>query len=348
MRSINVDTYKQMIRHVAVRLDQPIYVSGPPGIAKSQAAAQVCDEDGMFHCDIRVSQYEGIDFRGLPDLSDGRTRWNLPLTLPFIGNDAFPDDRIILLTFDEMNSAQDDGVLAVLYQAVSERRVGEHIFKPNVRIMGMGNRDTDKGITRRIPTPLANRFTHAEMVIDEEAVVNYFLSKGYPRIACGFLMFRKPLVSTFDPSSPSRVFASPRTWEKALTYHMDQTMPLDVQQAAISGAIGEGPASEFNAYLQMAGKIVPTSAIIKDPKGVPLPEDEGMCWAMTMSVSGDMDKTNVGPLTTYLTRIADTSRFGPEYVISAWQLALKRNDDLYTTKEYLAFAKAYRSAFSGK
>jgi hypothetical protein len=125
-------------------------------------------------------------------------------------------------------------------------------------------------------------------------------------------------------------------------------MPLDVQAVAISGAIGEGPASEFTAYLQMAGKIVPTSAIIKDPKGVALPEDEGMCWAMTMSVSGDMTAANAGPLATYLTRIANTSKFGPEYVISAWQLALKRDDSLYSTPEYLAFAKAYRAAFTGR
>jgi hypothetical protein len=61
-----------------------------------------------------------------------------------------------------------------------------------------------------------------------------------------------------------------------------------------------------------------------------------------------MAKDNVAPLSTYLTRIANTSKFGPEYVISAWQLALKRDESLYTTPEYLAFAKAYRAAFTGR
>jgi hypothetical protein len=267
--------------------------------------------------------------------------------MPFIGNDAFPDDQPILLMFDELNSAQDDGVLAVCYQIINERRCGEHMLKPNVRIIAAGNRETDRGVTRRMPTPLANRFTHAEVAPDPEAVVYHFQQVGLPRLCLGFLLFRKPLLSTFDPAKPDKAFATPRTWEKAFRYWADDQLPETIRAAAISGAVGEGPASEFLAFTQLAGRVVPISRILSDPRGAPLPEDEGMCWAVSMNVSGEMTKKNATPLAKYMERIGEDRRFGPEYVIAAWQLALKRDDTLDETPEFMTMARTYRAAFQG-
>ncbi len=351
MRTVDIPGMKQAISHLAIRMREPLMFWGPSGCGKTQGADQASTENDTLLCDIRVSQYEGIDLRGLPNVQNNRTLWNLPATMPFIGNDAFPDDRPILLMFDEINSAQDDGVLAVCYQIIQEFRCGEHVLKPNVRIIAAGNRETDRGVVRRMPAPLANRFTHFEVVVNPEALVAELHKRGVPRLCLGFLLFRKALVSTFTPKSTEKVFASPRTWEKAFRYHADPLLPLDLKQKAISGAVGEGPAGEFHAYTQMAGRVITSKVILADPDAAPLPQGdgaEGMCWATVMNISGDMDQATARPFHRYLSRIANARQFGPEYAVAAWQLALQRDVTLYETDAYLDFAKSFQEVFEGR
>lgn len=346
MHIVNIPTMKSMVSHIAIRMNEPLMVWGPAGCGKTEGNAQAAQENDALLCDNRLSQYEGVDLRGIPSIEGGRTLWNLPGTMPFVGNDAFPDDRTILLTFDEINSAQDD-VLAVAYQIIQERRCGEHVLKPNVRIVAMGNRETDRGVTRRMPMPLANRFTHVEVMPDPEAVVYHLHQRGVPRLCLGFLLFRKSLISTFDPNRPDKAFATPRTWEKAFRYWADNEMPEAVRAAAISGAVGEGPATEFTAYAQMAGRVPSVQRIIADPRGAPLPDDDGMCWATTMAISGALSKATAAPLHQYMGRISADRRFGPEYIIASWQLAVQRDDTLDETPEFMEMARLNRAVFQG-
>jgi hypothetical protein len=339
---------KAIIQHIAIRLREPCMFWGGFGVGKTQGAKQASDAENALLCDIRVSQYEGVDFRGIPSVEQGKTTWNLPATMPFVGNDKFPDDRLILLMFDEINSAIDDGVLAVCYQIINEWRCGEHVLKPNVRIIAAGNRETDRGVTRRMPMPLNNRFTHAEVVPDAEATAYYFQSIGIARPCLGFLLFRKNLISTFDPARADKAVATPRTWEKAFRYWMDPLLPESVRAAAISGAVGEGPAAEFLAYTQLMGRVVTTKQIMADPRGTPLPENDGMCWATCMHISGDLSKRTAGPLGVYLDRIASDKRFGPEYQITAWQMALNRDGSLDETPEFMSVARLQQAVFAGR
>jgi len=348
MQTVNIPGMKAMIEHVVLRLGDPMMFWGGFGIGKTQAADQAATAAGAVLCDIRVAQYEAVDFRGVPDVQDKRTVWNLPATMPFVGNDAFPDDRLILLSFDEINAAQDDGVLAVCYQIMNEGRCGEHLLKPNVRIIAMGNRETDRGVTRRMPLPLCNRMTHAEVVVDPDALVFHLQQKGVPRLCLAFLLFRKTLINTFDPALPQKVVATPRTWEKAFRYWVDPLMPESVRAAAITGAVGDGPAGEFLAFTQLAGRIIPIKRITDNPRTAPLPDDDGMCWATVMNISGDMTRSNVGPLAVYLDRIAAERRFGPEYKVAAWKTAVKRDETLDRTQEYVDFSQMQQQMYSSR
>jgi midasin (ATPase involved in ribosome maturation) len=78
MHVINIPTMKTMVSHIAMRMNQPMMFWGPPGCGKTEGAAQAAQEMGALLCDIRVSQYEGVDFRGIPSVEGGRTLWNLP------------------------------------------------------------------------------------------------------------------------------------------------------------------------------------------------------------------------------------------------------------------------------
>lgn len=347
MRQVNIPMMQDMVRHIVMRLNEPCMFWGPSGCGKTEGVHAAVVAENAIACDIRVSQYEGVDFRGIPDGQSDMTVWKLPSTMPFVGNPKFPTDRPIVLFFDELNSAQDDGVYAVCYQIIQERRCGEHVLMPNVRIVAAGNRETDRGVTRRMPHPLANRMTHAETVVDPPALIQHLQGKGVPRLCLGFLAYRRNLISTFDPAKPEKAVASPRTWEKAFGYYSDRLLPEQLKWTAISGAVGEGPATEFQAYAALAGKVVTTRQILADPLGTPLPKDEAQCWATAMNISGDMSRDTVTPLAQYLDRIADSDKFGPEYIIAAWQLALKRDDTLHRADEFLALSRTYKEVFGG-
>ena len=339
MQTITIPMLKRVIRGVAFDLDEPIMVVGQFGAGKSEAANQACEEVGAHICDIRLGQYDSVDMRGFPgvDRETRQTVWHAPSTLPFIGNDAFPDDKPIALVLDEITSATAP-VAANAYQLINDRAIGEHRLKPNVRIIALGNRELDKGVVNRMPFPLANRMTWFELVVDVEAWCDWAQSVGIHPIFVAFMNFRKPLLCTYDPAKPEKVVATPRTWAKAAKYFASGMMD-DIKRAAMQGAIGEGPSVEFWGFYDVWQKIIPIKKIIADPTGTPVPQEASMSYATAINISGSLTAKNISPLYTYLKRMP------PEFMVMAWQLALKRDRKLSETRDFVEFSKQYRVVF---
>ena len=63
-------------------------------------------------------------------------------------------------------------------------------------------------------------------------------------------------------------------------------------------------------------------------------------YAVTVALSGEMSTSNVANLYKYLKRL------DAEFVVLAWMLAVKRDDALYSTPEYVQFAKQYKAVFN--
>jgi hypothetical protein len=340
MQVINTTTMKSMISHLGVRKHRPLVFWGPSGIGKSEAVAQCAQEHGAILVDIRLSQYESIDLRGIPDIQHGTTVWNLPATLPFKGNPKFNEDGPpIILFLDEINSAE-PSTAAVAYQLVNDRRVGEHELMNNVTMIAAGNREQDRGVVNRFPAPLANRFTHAELIADIKPWSVWAAKAGVSPTVIGFLNFRSELLHTFDPDKPAKVFATPRTWKFVADDFADPLLPADVKGAAISGSVGEGPGVELMGFAEIMASIVPIEQIIANPTKVPVEERLDLQWAMATHVAGHMDKSNADPLHKFLERLE------PEMCVLAWTLAINRDEEITDTNAFLfGYAPNYRSLF---
>ena len=355
--TLNPTDMADLIKHVAIKLNEPVMIVGRLGSAKSAITNQVARDlnnkaaldallgetntfDGCVICDIRLGQYESVDLRGFPGVNKatGFTVWHAPSTMPFVGNDDFPDDKIILLFLDELTSAQ-PSVFAIGYQLINERRVGEHFLKPNVRIVAAGNREDDKGVVNRMPMPLCNRMTWAEMIIDHHGWSEWAQSVGIHPIIIAYVNFKPMNLMTYDPQKAEKVVATLRTWEKAAKYFVD-TMPDSIKWTAIKGVIGEGNATELLAFQNVWLKVTPIKSIIADPEGVPVPEKADMRFATAVSVSGAINVKNADALYTFLKRMP------AEMVVLALQLATKRDQSLYKTAMFIDFTKKYRSVFS--
>ncbi len=98
----------------------PVMLWGPPGVGKSRIAAEVARAAGVALIDIRLSQLEPTDLRGIPFRSGDRVEWSVPAMLP----DAERHGSRGILFLDEITSAPPT-VTAAAYQLILDRRLGD-------------------------------------------------------------------------------------------------------------------------------------------------------------------------------------------------------------------------------
>jgi hypothetical protein len=233
---------------------RPLFLWGPPGIGKSELVAEIAQELGGYMIDLRLGQMEPTDIRGIPfyNKDSGKMDWAEPVDLPT--KELASQYPIVVLFLDEMNSAA-PSVQAAAYQLILNRRSGKYFLPDNVVMVAAGNRESDKGVTYRMPTPLANRFIHQEMRVDFASYQEWAVNNNIHKDVVGYLSFAKQDLYDFDPKSASRAFATPRSWTFVSQILEDEDGDDDTVMNLIAGTVGEGLAVKFMAHRKVAGKM---------------------------------------------------------------------------------------------
>lgn len=136
----------------------PVMLWGPPGVGKSQIIAQIGERHDIPVIDIRLSQMEPSDLRGIPFRDHDQVEWAIPAMLP--NTERHGNKGILFL--DEITSAV-PSVSAAAYQLILDRQLGEYKVPNGWAIFAAGNRQGDRGVTYTMPSPLANRFSHYDV-----------------------------------------------------------------------------------------------------------------------------------------------------------------------------------------
>ena len=249
-------TIKQARRSInkAFAVKRPIFLWGAPGIGKSDVVAQVTNDMRGFMIDLRLGQMEPTDIRGIPfyNKDNGKMDWAAPIDLPT--EEYAAEYPIVVLFLDEMNSSA-PSVQAAAYQLILNRRIGKYHLPKNVVLVAAGNRESDKGVTYRMPTPLANRFIHQEMKCDFASWQEWAVNKNIHKDVVGYLTFAKQDLYDFDAKSASRAFATPRSWTFVSELLEDEDGDDDTIMNLIAGTVGEGLAVKFMAHRKIAGRM---------------------------------------------------------------------------------------------
>ena len=264
-RTVGPTNAKKSLRK-AFKNKRPIFLWGPPGIGKSDIIKQLGAELDAHVIDVRLSLWEPTDIKGIPyfDSNSNKMVWAPPSELP--DAEMAKQHKTIILFMDEMNSAA-PSVQAAAYQLVLNRRVGTYQLPDNVVMVAAGNRETDKGVTYRMPAPLANRFVHLEMTCDWEDWQDWAVENKVHKDVVGFLTFSKKDLYDFDPKSASRAFATPRSWSFVSELLVDDDTDESTLTDLTSGAIGEGLAIKFMAHRKHASKMPnPTDILLGSVK----------------------------------------------------------------------------------
>jgi len=240
-----------------INADIPVFIHGSPGIGKSYIVAEVAKKHSLELIDVRLSQMDPVDLRGVPAIRDEQTVWMPPVFFPKDSNSSG------ILFLDELNSAP-PSVQAAIYQLVLDRKMGEYILPKGWRIICAGNRISDRGVVFRLPTPLANRMVHLSVEARFEDFKHFAIREGLHSFVIGFLGFRPDLLTsepiTDDDSNPA--FATPRS------YHMlSNVLKTSNDTFRISpiiyGLIGYGAGIEFLSYVKVYEKLPDVVAIYK-------------------------------------------------------------------------------------
>lgn len=322
---------KEVIR-IAYEAKKPVFLSGPPGVGKSDVVSQAAKEMGIDLIDERMLQRDVVDVRGFPHIVDGVARFTRPDYMPTKGKG--------ILFLDELNAAP-PLVQAACYQLILDRRIGDHKLPKGWLPIAAGNRETDMAVVSRMPSPLANRFVHIDFDVDMDEWVAWALKNTIRTELIAFLRFRPALlmdfnvqVDTGDNRRPERdtrkAFATPRSNE-TLSRLMD-ACGGDIDYELVAGTTGEAHATEFMAFLEVYKTLPDPDVVLMAPKKAPVPDEPSVCWALCGALAEKASEQNFGALVEYSYRLQS------EFSVLLVNDAVSRKPELIKTRTFIEWA----------
>lgn len=319
----------------------PVMLWGPPGVGKSQLVQQVAARHGVPVIDIRLSQLEPSDLRGIPFRIENRVEWAIPSMLP----DADRHWPAGILFLDEITSAP-PAVSAAAYQLILDRRLGDYRVPPRWAIFAAGNRQGDRGVTYAMPAPLANRFSHFTLEAHLDDWCAWAYGQGIDPRLIGFLRFKPELLFAFDPARHAggeMAFPSPRSWEFAHRALMKFGDHQELLPGALAACVGQAAGIECAAYLASLGKLPDLDAILagEDP---PPPSELDLQYALAAALAARALAVKDSPdAETLWGRILDYAQRLPQRELAVMlvaDMARGLGERLYGVPQFSVWAKS--------
>ncbi len=264
----------------------PLMLWGPPGVGKSAAIRNWTERRGLACWTVIASLREPSDFNGMPiavpaATDDASSPPSVTFAPPRFAREAAAQGGVIFL--DELTTAP-PAVQAALLRAVQERAFGDLELDPTrVAIIAAANPPAEAAGGWDLTPPLANRFLHVDYPLDPvrwamdfpgywgKPPTLSFHDRSVPEarwariraVTSAFIRARPDLLLQLpvEASERGRSWPSPRTWDMAtrllaggdhLPWHRSGGPPAsgtDILLPLLAGAVGQGAATEFIAWL---------------------------------------------------------------------------------------------------
>jgi hypothetical protein len=225
----------------------PTFLWGAPGVGKSSIVKQIAHEKQIGFIDLRLALMDPTDLKGIPfyDKESHSALWAPPAFLPREGEG--------ILFLDELNTAS-PSVQASAYQLILDRAIGEYTLPDGWAVVAAGNRETDRGVTYKMASPLANRFVHLELEVSVSQWRVWAYKAQIDSRVIAYVSYKNEHLFTFNPQSKQKSFATPRSWEY-VSKMMQANLPATLLLESISGAVGEEVAVGFLNFIKVMDRL---------------------------------------------------------------------------------------------
>lgn len=214
----------------------------------SELPAVVTDEDVDFAATELAEAQKAVGGEGKVSRGDVRA-----LAHKLAAVKASRELQNAILFLDEIN-ASPQSVQAAAYQLVLNRKVGEYHLPDGVSIVAAGNRETDKAVTFRMPSALANRLIHFEMTHNYDDWETWAIDNRISSDVIGYLKAHPNHLFNFDPKSSGKAFATPRSWA-FVSQLVTEELGEHLNSILVEGTVGQGVGLTFMQHCRLKGRM---------------------------------------------------------------------------------------------
>jgi hypothetical protein len=246
----------------------PLLIHGSPATSKSSLVKQFAEDNQLHLIDIRLSQSDITDLRGLPNVmgTSGKSEFLPPVEFILEG-DEIPDNKEgVLLLLDELGACS-PAIQVSAYKIILDRQINEHNLHPNTVIVGTTNLLTDRAVVIPMSTALRSRMTHVTLEVNVDAWLKWASLAGIEPSIRAYIDFRRKNLYNFKPDVEGS-YANPRSWE-FVSNILQNSKGEPVVEEIISGLVGKGVAREFMKFNSI--KMPSVSDLMGNPSTVKLP-----------------------------------------------------------------------------
>lgn len=302
----------------------PMLIKGAPGIGKSDCVAQVAAELGM---DLIISHpvvSDPTDYKGLPGIVDGKAEF-----LPFGDLRQLIEAKKPTIAFlDDLGQAP-AVVQAAAMQLILARKVNGHAISDHVVFCAATNRRQDRAGVTGILEPVKSRFaTIIELTADKDSWIEWAFKNDMPMEIIGFINFRPALLNADKPTADIVNTPCPRTMAYCGRLIQAGLKGIEV----MSGAIGEGAATELAGFIKVYKDLPNIDAILLRPKDAKVPEEPSALYAVVAALTERATKDNAKRILEYATRLP-----GPFSVLLVRDM-IRKNDEIQSTRAFIKWS----------
>ena len=255
---------------------RPVFIWGPPGIGKSALVQNFAQSVGLDCVSLLGSQLAPEDLLGVPQISDGVTRFCPPAMIA--------RQQPYCLFLDELNACSQD-VQKAFYSLILERRVGEYVMPEGSIVIAAGNRAQDSAIVRTMSSALINRMIHVQLKVSASEWLQWAQQAQLHPLVLEYLA-QRPDHLWSQPPKHEEAFSTPRAWHMlsdALQSYGDD-LNLHTLEALASGCLTPQHAAQFKAFYKLADDRHRLDAIFKGDAAWPhAPQDRDVLFFLAQA-----------------------------------------------------------------
>lgn len=313
----------------------PVLITGAPGIGKSDIVAQAATAAKAKLILSHPVVADPTDAKGLPWAEKGAAQATF---LPFgeLAEAISAKDPTVWF-LDDLGQAA-PAVQASYMQLLLARRVNGHALPDCVTFIAATNRRTDRAGVSGILEPVKSRFgTIVELGISLDDWVNWAFDHEVGEDLIAFLRFRPELLCKFTATADLTNSPMPRTWA-AVDKITKLNLSHDIEQLAITGAVGEGAAVERLAFMKMMKLLPDLDGIVKNPDSTKIPTEPAVLYAVVTGLAGRVTVRNFKAIAHYASRLTEAQH--GEFATLLMRDVVRREPGVMQSPEFVKIANS--------